>query len=647
MLKKKEMNLAKKMAPQSRGNLIVMQRYKFFLLISFLILSTHLISKEPSREHIQINIQPKESSGQNITINFQVDSDSTQTPDFSIQSIEQKDKEWRISGPQQYQKTQVVFSNGKTVQKSSLLIKFELTPLKTGKLNTPKIQLKVNSKPYTIENTNILVKSLKTSQPSPRAQIAPPTRLPFFNMFDFDDEKIEPSPPLESKEKQLEVFVVADPSKTEVYEGELITLPFYIYTNENIFRNLEFGSFPTFKDFLKEQLYIPKNWRPERTQYRNNNYYKSEIIRFALFPIKTGELLIDPLKMRFEVDTDIFQLLEQIQNPQKIIGQNQTFMRSSGSIPIKVSPLPPKPVTITQKSIPVGQYRISLQATDQRYTQDEAFSLKFRIEGKGNIKGLEEPELNLPSSLQKSRTATNYEINDRSEGYKDFEMLIVPQEAGNFKISDSSWSYFDPEKKSYETLTIPSIELHIDPSSKRSAPVVKEDKKIIFKGDQDFIDLNETGIPILAWAFPISLYALAGFFFVQRKKRDEEDRLRKDYPWLFVERKIQGLQDQNSSQNLRYIEEWIILRFQKISKNETSFDELMMNLLNVCPEQAHSKINKLRELFQRLEAKRFGKGKILANTNVSFEEIKRLSEEIIYSSELASSLKSSESSEDT
>lgn len=195
MPKKKEMNLAKKMAPQSRGNLIIMKRYKFFLLISFLIFSTHLVSKEPSREQIQINIQPKESSGQNITINFQVDSNSTQTPDFSIQSIEQKNKEWQISGPQQYQKTQVVFSNGKTVQKSSLLIKFELTPLKTGQLNTPKIQLKVNNKPYTIENTNILVKSLKTPQPSPRAQTTPPTRLPFFNMFDFDDEKIAPPYP--------------------------------------------------------------------------------------------------------------------------------------------------------------------------------------------------------------------------------------------------------------------------------------------------------------------------------------------------------------------------------------------------------------------------------------------------------------------
>lgn len=645
------MNLVKKTVPQSHGNLIVMKRYKFFLIISLFTLSSSLFSKEDSSDRVQTNIQPKESSGQNITINFQVDSNSTKSPEFSLQSIEQNDKDWRISGPQKYQKTQVVFSNGKTVQKSSLLIKFELTPLKTGKLKTPKIQLKVNNKPYTIEDTSILVKSLRPSQPIPHAQLTPPTRLPFFNMFDFDEEKPTAENPLDSKldnkEKQLEVFVVADPSKTEVYEGELITLPFYIYTNENIFRNLEFGSFPTFKDFLKEQLYIPKNWRPERTQYRNNNYYKSEIIRFALFPFKTGELLIDPLKMRFEVDTDIFQLLEQIQNPQKIIGENQTFVRSSGSIPIKVLPLPPKPVTIAQKSIPVGNYKINLQTPDHKYTQDEAFSLKFRIEGKGNIKGLEEPELNLPSSLEKSRTSTNYEINDQSEGYKDFEMLIVPQEAGNFKISDSTWSYFDPEKKSYETLSIPSIELHIDPSSKRSSPIVKTDKKIIYTGAQDFIDLEEPGLPLLVWIIPVSLYALAGMFFFQRKKRDEEDKLRNDFPWLFVERKIRSLEDQNSSQSLRYIEEWIILRFQKISKNEASFDELMLNLLHICPESTHPKITKLRELFQRLEAKRFGKGKNLPHQSVSFQEIQKLSEEIIYSSELASSLKSSESLEDT
>ncbi len=644
--KKKEMSGASKTDPQSHGNLINMKSYKCFLLLALFSFSSLLYSKEDQNETVQINIQPRESSGQDIAISFQIDSNSSTPRDFSVQSIEDN-KNWKILGPQQFQKTQIVFSNGKSVQKSSLLLKFLLTPLKTGQLKTPKIQIKASNKLYTAEETSIAVKSLKSIQNSPQVQLQPTPKLPFFNMFDMDEAPLpSESAPDENKSRQLEVLVVADPSKTEVFEGELITLPFYVYTNENIFRNLEFGSFPTFKDFLKEQLYIPKSWRPERTQYRNSNYFKTEVIRFALFPVKTGDLLVDPLKMRFEVDSDIFQLLEQMQNPQKMLGQNQTFVRSSGSIPIKVLPLPPKPASIAQTNIPVGNYKISLQSPEQKIVQDEAFSLKIRIEGKGNIKGLEEPELKLPPSLQKSRTATNYETNDRSEGYKDFEMLIVPQEAGIFKLSENSWSYFDPDKKSYETLPIPSIELHIDPSSKKSTPSENKEKILVYSGPQNFENPEESNFPSFLWALPLSLYALAGFFVVQRRKRNEEDQLRNNFPWLLIEQKIKKVQDQNSSQGLRYIEEWVLLRFSKLAQNEASFDDLMNKLLNNCPANTHIKIEKLRTHFQKLEAKRFGGSKSAMNFLLSFDEIKKLSEEIIYSSESASSLKASELSEE-
>jgi hypothetical protein len=97
---------------------------------------------------------------------------------------------------------------------------------------------------------------------------------------------------------------------------------------------------------------------------------------------------------------------------------------------------------------------------------------------------------------------------------------------------------------------------------------------------------------------------------------------------------------------LRYIEEWVLLRFSKLAQNEASFDDLMNKLLNNCSANTHSKIEKLRTHFQKLEAKRFGGSKSAMNFLLSFDEIKKLSEEIIYSSESASSLKASELSEE-
>lgn len=614
----------------------------FFILINF---SRIVFSKEDPSNNVQIKIEPRESSGQAITVSFQFDSKESTPPDLSLKSIEDKSQSWNISAPQILKKTQTFFINGKSARKSSSLLKLTLVPLKIGQLKTPKIKILVSNKTFNIDEASINVKSLRPKQQPPQAQVMPSPRLPFFNLFELDEEKpynrIEP----ENKNKQLDVFVVAEPSKTQVFVGELITLPFYIYTNENIFRNLEFGSFPTFKDFLKEQLFIPKSWRPERTEYRNNNYFKAEIIRFALFPIKTGELLIDPLKMRFEVDTDIFQMLEQMQNPQQMLGHNQLFTKTSGSIPITVLPLPPKPASITQNNIPVGNYKISLEHPNQKLVQNEAFNLKLRIEGRGNIKGLQEPELKLPPTLQKSRTATNYETNDRSEGFKDFEVLIVPQNSGDFKIAANSWSYFDPDKKLYETIPIPSLELHIEPSSKTFTEE-KKDKRLIFSGTQEFIALEKTYFSIYVWIIPAALYALASLFFIQRKKREEEDRILQNFPWIFIEKKILKQPDLNSIKLLGYIEEWIILRFAKLSQKEASFDELMATLVNVCHVSTHPKIKKLRELFKKLEEKRFGFQKSSLDSNISFQEIKKLSEEIIQSLEFSSSANSSKSEEE-
>lgn len=633
------------MALQNHGDKCNMKKIKliiFFILINF---SRIIFSKEDPSNNVQIKIEPRESSGQAITVSFQFDSKESTPPDLELKSIEDKSQSWNISAPQILKKTQTFFINGKSARKSSSLLKLTLVPLKIGQLKTPKIKILVSNKTFNIDEASINVKSLRPKQQPPQAQVMPSPRLPFFNLFELDEEKpynrIEP----ENKNKQLDVFVVAEPSKTQVFVGELITLPFYIYTNENIFRNLEFGSFPTFKDFLKEQLFIPKSWRPERTEYRNNNYFKAEIIRFALFPIKTGELLIDPLKMRFEVDTDIFQMLEQMQNPQQMLGHNQLFTKTSGSIPITVLPLPPKPASITQNNIPVGNYKISLEHPNQKLVQNEAFNLKLRIEGRGNIKGLQEPELKLPPTLQKSRTATNYETNDRSEGFKDFEVLIVPQNSGDFKIAANSWSYFDPDKKLYETIPIPSLELHIEPSSKTFTEE-KKDKRLIFSGTQEFIALEKTYFSIYVWIIPAALYALASLFFIQRKKREEEDRILQNFPWIFIEKKILKQPDLSSIKLLGYIEEWIILRFAKLSQKEASFDELMATLVNVCHVSTHPKIKKLRELFKKLEEKRFGFQKSSLDSNISFQEIKKLSEEIIQSLEFSSSANSSKSEEE-
>ncbi len=575
---------------------------------------------------VDVSVSPQETDGSPVIVKFII-KDEEGEPE--VVKVPEDDSNWRISPP--ITQTSKSFRvNGLNMEStSSTTIQFFLHPLKAGQLKVPLIQIKLNEKAYSTPQTTIRVTKLRNQQNPNRPQLP---NIPGFPMFPLDDNSDDSDfvNPLDVVEgtKKLEVAIVPEPSKVQVYEGELIVLPFYIYTNENIFRNLEFASFPTFKDFIKEELYLPKNWRTERVKYRGADYYKAEIIRFALFPLKEGELLIDPLNMRFEIDDSLFSLRRHMPNSQE---QPNNFLRSSGSIPITVKPLPPKPANITQSEVAVGKYTIQVTPPQTALTQNEAFTLTFRIEGQGNIKGIPEPEVNLPEGLQKSKTATDYSINTLSEGYKEFDLLLVPRKSGTLSIPEKDWAFFNPDKKSYEVLKIPSIELKINPSTKNyvDGSATQKLQELVYSGKQSFEKLGDPDLPIWAWGLPVFLYAFAAILFIQRRKQEQEDLLIANQPWVLIERKILAQHDLKSNEALGLVEEWILQRFKVLNFEEAAFEDLTEALRNKTPPSTEPKVEKLKEKFKLIESTRFSSTKKTNNLNLSFAEIKKLSEEII------------------
>jgi len=589
-------------------------------------LSLFLLAVPYAFAAVDVSVSPQETDGTPVVVKFIIKDEDGEA---EILKVPEDDGNWRISPPI----TQTAKSfrvNGLNMEStSSTTIQFFLHPLKAGQLKLPLIQIKLNEKAYSTPQTSIRVTKLRDQQNKQPRQPS----IPGFPMFPLDENTDDVETPLDVVEgtKKLEVAIIPEPSKVQVYEGELIILPFYIYTNENIFRNLEFASFPTFKDFIKEELYLPKNWRTERVKYRGADYYKAEIIRFAIFPLKEGELLIDPLNMRFEIDDSLFSLRRHFPNSQTTEEQPNNFLRSSGAIPITVKPLPPKPANVTQSEIAVGKYTIQVTPPKSEITQNEAFTLTLRIEGQGNIKGIPEPEITLPEGLQKSKTATDYSINTLSEGYKEFDLLLVPRKSGTLSIPEKDWAFFNPDKKAYEVLKIPSVELKIIPSNKNyvDGTVPQKAQDLVYSGKQSFEKLGEADLPFWAWGLPALLYAFAGVLFVQRRKQEQEDLLIANQPWVLIERKIYAQHDLKSNEALGLVEEWILQRFKVLKFEEAAFEDLAEALRKKTPPSTEPKVEKLKEKFKLIESTRFSSARKTNNLNLSFAEIKKLSEEII------------------
>ena len=147
----------------------------------------------------------------------------------------------------------------------------------------------------------------------------------------------------------------------------------------------------------------------------------------------------------------------------------------------KSLPLEGKPENFTGA---VGDYNFNVTLSKDILRANESFDLKVTVSGEGNLKLFEIPEVTTPSELEKYQPARkenvritgNSMIGSISETY-----TIVPQYKGKYKIPNASFSYFDPKKEKYFTLT--SQDLYVD---------VIEGKEIISNNNSNTNKTDET-----------------------------------------------------------------------------------------------------------------------------------------------------------
>ena len=105
-----------------------------------------------------------------------------------------------------------------------------------------------------------------------------------------------------------------------------------------------------------------------------------------------------------------------------------------------------------------------LHLINQKTKTNEPITLKFDISGTGNIKLLELPPFELPNGFEKYDPKIDEQINrsGKISGSKKAEYLLIPRVAGNREIPPIEFSYFDPEKKSYQTISSKSFNVTIE-----------------------------------------------------------------------------------------------------------------------------------------------------------------------------------------
>jgi BatD DUF11 like domain len=148
-------------------------------------------------------------------------------------------------------------------------------------------------------------------------------------------------------------------------------------------------------------------------------------------------------------------------------------LHSDGAL-LRIQPLPVQGRS-PDFSGAVGKFDVSAEASVTRAVIGDPITLKMKITGQGNFDRVATNGLASSATWKSYKPNARFEPADRNgfAGTKAFEQAIVPNRAGPSEIPALSFSYFDPDTRSYVTKSTSPIPIEIVPgSATASSPVL-------------------------------------------------------------------------------------------------------------------------------------------------------------------------------
>jgi hypothetical protein len=162
---------------------------------------------------------------------------------------------------------------------------------------------------------------------------------------------------------------------------------------------------------------------------------------------------------------------------------------------INVKPLPAnRPPSYANA---VGTFTLKSGINSTAVKANEAITITLEISGTGNMKLIRNPEIEFPNNFEVYDPTVTNSLNVTTNGLtgiRKIEYMAIPRYEGSYTLPAVEFTYFDPGKNRYETLTAPEQNLQIakgDPGSSTTSTFVNRQE---VKVEQD-IRFLKTGEP--------------------------------------------------------------------------------------------------------------------------------------------------------
>lgn len=437
-----------------------MKRFRSYIL-SLLCVLTGCLGSAAAQDEVAFSAQvPREVyAGDDFDVAFIINSQGSH--DFKAPSFKGFDV---LYGPAQSQSSSFSFMNGQMQQSFSLSFSYRLrAPKSAGDFRFEPASIYVKDKLYKTEPLHIKVLPAQKQNQAQGGSGHPRSQ----NQRAGRQDQRAPSGELSSDD----VFVRCIVNKNNPYVGEEVVVTYRIYTAVTV-KQYTMQKLPSNKGFWSEDLKPDEN--EQRETINGRPYVYVDLRKVALFPQESGKATIEPLEI--EVVAAVPQRRERERT-----GSIFDFFDDPFFSPVSYAQatLRSKPVVLNVRPLPeagkpadfngvVGNYTVSFQYDKSKELKaNEAINFKFNVSGQGNLELIPPPHILFPPDFEvyEPRVSLQKTQDQHIGGEASIEYIVVPRNAGIYRIPAFAFSHFDPKQGRYKTANIPETVLNIQEGS--------------------------------------------------------------------------------------------------------------------------------------------------------------------------------------
>jgi len=339
--------------------------------------------------------------------------------------------------------TQMSWVNGQASQSRSWT--YALQPIAVGHAEVGPVRVRFGAGEQVAPAIpiDVVAGSVAPAQPPPSND--PFARDPFADLLGRRRPAAEPK-----------LFVEAMASRSSVFVGEPILLTYYVYTQANL-SGLQFADAPQYTGFWVEDLPAPQPPRAEQVAVDGVPYTRFAVMMRLLYPTKSGRLTIPASTLSLGVQRMSF------------FDPGGVVRRATKPVAVQVKPIPDEPGF----SGGVGRFRASASVDKSTLAFGEAATLRFKVEGSGNLKWIDRPpSFSIPGAkVYPPQVKSDLQTRPTGiEGSRTWEFVVVPQTAGTLEIPALTFSYFDPAAGRLDHTTTAPLPLRVEAGIGTVAP---------------------------------------------------------------------------------------------------------------------------------------------------------------------------------